>query len=99
MARTVRTEKSSELYVPESDTTVPGPLTLVGRAEESNRSITWYLNDPVSNETRYQGVAVVDPTTRVYAFSVAGPVGDDNLQIEQRVKDGNSLTGYAVTVR
>lgn len=99
VARSVETRKTFALFTRVADTTVRNTLTVVGRADRVNRNVTWYLIDAVSNETRFQGVVAVDPSTQVYASSLAVPPGDYLLQTTTSVNGRNTRTNYAVTVR
>lgn len=68
-----------------------------GRAASPQSTVTWYLIDGIGRQTRFQGVATVDPVTLTYAFGITVPVGSYLVDLDQRTGNRSSRVRLEVT--
>ena len=85
-----------DLFRPSEGHWGTGEAVVVGAGQAGNPSVTWYVVDPVSNKTLYQGRAALDEQ-HTYGFRLPLPAGDYLLQLHL---DGGpeSVTFYDLTV-
>ena len=79
-AGTVTVSAQPEVFAPTEGRWSTGEAVVVGAGSPGGRSVTWYVIDPVSNETLYQGRAALDDE-HTYGFRLPLPAGSYLLEV------------------
>lgn len=71
----------------------PSPVAFIGGVEGRLERVTWYVVDPISRETLYQGTAPV-AADHTYAFALPLPAGSYDVRVDAATQAGHPAASY-----